>query len=60
MVEKNSINDFLQKIKYLLENPKIQRKMGVIGRRKVEKNYSWNIFVAKTLKLYENLGRNLR
>ncbi|CAD5243342.1 glycosyltransferase [Thermococcus camini] len=60
MVEKNSIDNFLQKIEYLLENPKVQRKMGLIGRRKIEKHYSWDIFVTKNIKLYEALRRELR
>ena len=60
MVERNSINDFLQKIEYLIENPKIQKKMGIIGRRKVEKLYSWDVFVDKNIKLYENLKGKLK
>jgi len=60
MVKENSIDEFLSAIEYLLENPKIQKKMGISGRKKVVLFYSWDLFVTKNLELYKTLRRELR
>ena len=48
------INDFAEKVTYLVENPAEARKMGLMGRRWVEKNLHPNRFAESLAKVYEN------
>ncbi len=42
-------------INQLLRDRSLQRQMGIAGRRRVEKHFSWSAIADKTLKMYEEL-----
>jgi glycosyltransferase involved in cell wall biosynthesis len=48
----NQVNDFANKILWLLENPDERKKMGEFGRRRVEKVLSWEHSVPNLLAAY--------
>jgi len=48
-------NDFVDAVKYLINNPDEAKKMGENGRRAVIKNYSWEREGKKLLKIYETI-----
>lgn len=50
--------EIADKIVYLLKNGKMRREMGESGRKKVERNYTWEIIVEKTEEVYEGAARN--
>jgi glycosyltransferase involved in cell wall biosynthesis len=50
-------NEFVKKIKYLIDNPNFSIKLGKRGRKHVKNNFSWkkhNKFIEKQLKLLKN------
>ena len=49
----NQVNDFADKILWLLDKPEERRKMGEFGRRRVEKELAWKHSVANLLAAYE-------
>lgn len=49
-------NDWAMKITYLLEHPKMARRMGMKGRIKVERQYTIQKVVDKLERLYELIG----
>jgi len=44
-----------KKIKIIINNPSLAKKMGKNGRKKILKYYSWDDTVKRTLKLYEQI-----
>lgn len=49
----DQVNDFANKILWLLEHPEERRKMGEIGRRRVEQQLAWKYSVESLLAAYE-------
>jgi glycosyltransferase involved in cell wall biosynthesis len=49
----NQVNDFADKILWLLDKPEERRKMGEFGRSRVEKELAWKHSVANLLAAYE-------
>jgi len=49
----NHVNDFADKILWLLDKPEERRKMGEFGRSRVEKELAWKHSVANLLAAYE-------
>lgn len=49
------IEEVKKAIIYLLENPKIAKKMGENGRYLIETKYNWNILEKKLFKVYEKI-----
>lgn len=53
----NSVNDWVERIKYLIENPRVCTEMGIKARQKVEMQYSVEIAAKMWCQIFENLGR---
>jgi glycosyltransferase involved in cell wall biosynthesis len=49
----DQVNDFANKILWLLERPDVRQRMGEIGRRRVEQQLAWKYSVANLLAAYE-------
>jgi len=49
-----NINDFVSKVRYLLENPNEAKKLGVKGKQWVRKNLTPNRYVKKLMKIYDH------
>jgi glycosyltransferase involved in cell wall biosynthesis len=49
----NQVNDFAEKILWLLERPEERQRMGEIGRRRVEEQLAWKYSVENLLAAYE-------
>ncbi len=52
---KNLINNFINKIVYLILNDTKRKEMWSLARKKVENNFSWKIIFKKIIKEYKNL-----
>ena len=50
----NRIEDFAEKILWLLDHPEERKKMGEFGRKRVEKDLAWEYSVANLLSAYES------
>jgi len=56
LVEENNPEDLLGKIKYLLSLPKEDlEEMGIVGRKRIQENFSINHMVSQYLSLYRRL-----
>ena len=55
LVEPRNLEELSKKIKLLLENENIARKMGEEGRKKVEKYFDWEKIVEEIIGIYEKL-----
>ncbi|MCF6296596.1 MAG: glycosyltransferase [Flavobacteriaceae bacterium] len=55
LVEQQNIEQLVEKIEYLLENPKIASEMGKKGRIRIEKHFSIDTMIKQTVKLYEKI-----
>jgi glycosyltransferase involved in cell wall biosynthesis len=53
----NSIDEMAGKISFLASNPNECEKMGKAGRRRVEQNYAWKIFLDKMEKIFRQTAR---
>lgn len=53
----NQIEDFADKILWLLDNPEARKKMGEFGRARVEKDLAWEYSVTNLLSAYERVFR---
>lgn len=53
---KNDVESIVSAVGYLLENPKLQRKMGIISRRAVNSRFSWSK-TAKMLYYYFGISK---
>jgi glycosyltransferase involved in cell wall biosynthesis len=51
--KKDSVNDFANKILWLLEKPDERRRMGEFGRRRVEQELAWKYSVQNLLAAYQ-------
>jgi glycosyltransferase involved in cell wall biosynthesis len=49
----NQVSDFAAKIVYLLENPEERKRMGDLGRKRVEEKLAWKYSVPNLLAAYE-------
>jgi glycosyltransferase involved in cell wall biosynthesis len=49
----NQVNDFAEKILWLLERPEERQRMGEIGRRRVEQQLAWKYSVENLLAAYQ-------
>ena len=49
-------SEWIENIPYLIENKSIRKRMGKIGRDKIENNYSLKVCASKMMKIFENLG----
>ena len=54
-VEPKNIEMLAEKIKYIIDNPSIRRKMSVNARALVEKKYTIEAMASKLISMYENL-----
>ena len=53
----NQVNDFAEKLLWLLDHPEERRKMGESGRNRVEKELAWKHSVPNLLAAYERAFR---
>jgi glycosyltransferase involved in cell wall biosynthesis len=56
----NQVNDFAEKILWLLEHPEERTRMGEIGRRRVEQQLAWKYSVENLLAAYERAFSSTR
>ncbi len=49
----DQVADFARKILWLLDHPDERRKMGEIGRRRIEQQFAWKYSIANLLAAYE-------
>ena len=49
-------SEWIKNISYLIENESIRKRMGKVGRDKIENNYSLKVCASKMMKIFENLG----
>lgn len=54
LVESKNANDLAKKIKYLLENPSISKKMGQKGRERIENHFSIDRMIEQFFQLYND------
>ena len=54
-VKNYSVEDFAQKILWLIDHPDERKKMGEFGRKRVEKKLAWNYSVTNYLKAYDRV-----
>lgn len=52
--EPNNIEDLANKIELLLENEEMRKKMGAIGRKRMEEEFEWKYQERKLLNAYEH------
>ena len=50
--------DFAYKIQLLIEDPKLEKEMGLIGNKIVSNNYLWPHSEKKLLQLYDKILLN--
>lgn len=55
LVLERDVNTLSEKMKFLIENPKLRFKMGNAGRKHIEKNYNFTIEIKKLENLYEGI-----
>ncbi len=53
----NSVDEMAQKMKFLADHPEICEQMGKEGRKRVEKNYTWKIFLDKMEKAFKETAK---
>lgn len=58
LIPPGSVNDLVDSILHLIDNPDLRRRMGRNAREKVEDKFNWDIAIRKTLKAYENVLSN--
>lgn len=54
LVEPRDVNSLVQALDYLLSHPEEARDMGERGRQVVQKNYTWDKNVEKTIEVYQD------
>ena len=54
----DQVNDFANKILWLLEHPEERQRMGEMGRRRVEQQLAWKYSVEGLLAAYERVFSN--
>ncbi len=52
----NDLNDYVEKILYLLDNPDIAEKMGQKGKERINRNFLWKHSEQHLLALYDKLS----
>jgi len=57
---RNQVTDFAAKILWLLDNPNERKRMGEIGRKRVEEELAWNYSVKNLLAAYQRAINNSR
>ena len=55
-VNPNNVNEIVDAIKYLFDNPEIAKKMGENGRRVVKDKYNWEVEEKKLIELYKTIS----
>lgn len=55
LVEENDYLGFSKRIEELLQNPSLQKKMGIYGRNKIRLNFSTNLMVEKMHDIYKSI-----
>ena len=51
--DKGNVEDFADKVLWLLDNPEERQRMGELGRRRVEKELAWEYSVPHLLAAYK-------
>jgi glycosyltransferase involved in cell wall biosynthesis len=52
----NSVEDFTNKIEILLNDEELRERMGAVGRKRIEEEFSWDHTKMELLRAYEMLG----
>lgn len=55
LVKPNDLNDLVEKILFLYENPKIRIKLGEEGNKRVINDYCWEKIIKKYIKNFKNV-----
>ena len=53
----NSVDEMAEKMRFLADNPDACERMGRAGRKRVEQNYTWKIFLDKMEKVFKQTAR---
>ena len=54
-VDPTNPSEIAEAIVYLIKNPKEAKKMGISGRKAIEKKYNWEIMERRLIKAYQNI-----
>ena len=55
LINPNNLQDLVNKIKYLYENPEIRRKMGEAGHKRVVNEFNWDKLIFDYINLFESV-----
>jgi glycosyltransferase involved in cell wall biosynthesis len=58
LVKFGNTKELAEKIMYLYKNPKLRVEMGNNGKKKVLKEYTWDIVSKNLESIYNNIGLN--
>ena len=53
----NSVEEMAERMKFLADHPEICERMGKAGRKRVEQNYTWKIFLDKMDKAFKETAK---
>ena len=53
----NSVNEMAEKMRFIADHPEICEKMGKAGRKRVEQNYTWKIFLDRMEKAFKETAQ---
>jgi len=51
----SNAKEWEENISYLIENESVRKRMGKLGRRKIQENYSTEVCASKLIKVFENV-----
>ncbi len=57
IIEKNSVNEAVDAMSWLIENPQEMINKGLASRKRVEENYNWEMNLKQMIELYSNLNK---
>ena len=58
LVNEGDTDAMADKLKFLISNPELMKKMGIYGRKHIEKNYDIKKQIKQLEKIYQNVIKN--
>ena len=60
IIKPKDVNDLVDALKKLIDDPLLAKEMGEAGRKRIEEEYSWEIICKKIDDAYENIFNNYK